>query len=90
MKKVNVLKPGQIYTLNDGETYDVIRPCWEDGSGGMCYQIFVMGGCEYADGQCIEWEDAALEEIREKGMFVGELGKTHEIVKGELREKKEL
>ena len=85
MRKTNVLKPGQIYTLNGGETYDVIRPCWEDGSGVICYQIFYMKG-KYADGGCIEWEDEALEEIRNKGVLVGELGETHEIVKGKLQE----
>jgi hypothetical protein len=83
---MNELKEGQIYTLNDGQTYDVIHEHWEDGSGSWCYQIFLMkdivdkktgkilmrgGGCD------VDWEDCALDEIREKGVLVGEMGKTH-------------
>jgi len=83
---MNTLKEGQIYTLNNGETYDVIHRHWEDGSGSWCYEIVVMkdmidektgkvvlsGG-----GYSIDWEDCALEEIKKKGVLVGQLGKTH-------------
>jgi len=83
---MNELKEGQIYTLNDGETYDVIHECWEDGSGSWCYEIVIMKEVIY-DGKVtwgkenigcsIEWEDEAIDEIREKGVLVGQLGETH-------------
>jgi len=84
--KRNLLREGQIYTLNDGETYDIIRKCWEDGSGGMCYDIVLMkdiinektGKIDmHGGGYIVEEEDGALDEIRERGVLVGQLGVTH-------------
>jgi hypothetical protein len=83
---MNELKEGQIYTLNDGETYDVIHECWEDGNGSWCYEIVIMkeiihdGKVVWSKdliGCSIEWEDIALKEIKEKGVPVGQLGETH-------------
>jgi hypothetical protein len=84
--RMNKLSEGQIYTLNDGETYDVIHETWEDGYGSWCYEIVVMkdiidkktgkvimsGG-----GQAVDWEDTAIYEIRKNGVLVGQLGVTH-------------
>jgi hypothetical protein len=83
---MNELKEGQIYTLNDGETYDIIHEHFEDGSGSWCYEIVIMkeitrdGKIIWSKdciGYVIEWEDEAINEIREKGVLVGQLGKTH-------------
>jgi hypothetical protein len=83
---MNELKEGQIYTLNGGETYDIIHERWGDGSGSWCYEIVIMKevikdgkvvwdkGCI---GYSIDWEDIALEEIRKNGVLVGQLGETH-------------
>jgi hypothetical protein len=83
---MNTLKEGQIYTLNDGETYDVIHEHFYDGSGSWCYEIVVMKDIISdktgkvlisGDGQTIDWENIAIDEIRERGVLVGQLGKTH-------------
>jgi hypothetical protein len=83
---MNKLKEGQIYTLNNGETYDVIHRHWEDGSGSWCYEIVLMKrkirGRKFTwDKKCIgcvlDWEDCAIDEIRKRGVLVGEIGKTH-------------
>jgi hypothetical protein len=83
---MNKLKEGQIYTLNDGETYDVIHRHFEDGSGSWCYEIVVMKEVIYDGtvtwskdmlGYSIEWEDYAIDEIRKNGVLVGQLGETH-------------
>jgi len=83
---MNKLKEGQIYTLNDGKTYDVIHEHFEDGSGGMCYDIVLMKDILdpetgeiiiHGGGDIVEQEDCSLDKIREKGVLVGQLGKTH-------------
>ena len=84
---MNELKEGQIYTLNDGETYDVIHEHFYDGSGSWCYEIIIMMEIKNESGQIvwphdligysIEWEDCSIDLIKEKGILVGELGKTH-------------
>jgi len=83
---MNALKAGQIYTLNGGETYDIIHEHWEDGSGSWCYEIVIMKeiireGKVVWDknliGCSIEWEDCSLDEIRENGVYIGQLGETH-------------
>jgi hypothetical protein len=83
---LNELKEGQIYTLNNGETYDVIHEYFEDGSGSWCYEIVIMKEIFYQGkvirgkesiGYSIEWEDEAIDEIRKNGSLVGEIGKTH-------------
>ena len=82
---MNELKEGQIYTLNDGETYDVIHEHWEDGSGSWCYEIVIMKDMKsddgkniwFGDGSVVDWEDCAIEEIKERGVLVGQLGETH-------------
>jgi len=83
---MNTLKEGQIYTLNDGETYDVIHRHFYDGSGSWCYEIVIMkeiiSGSKFVwskddIGCSIEWENIAIDEIRERGVLVGQLGKTH-------------
>jgi hypothetical protein len=81
---MNELKEGQIYTLNEGETYDVIHEHFDDGSGSWCYEIVVMkdivdktGKVWHGGGDVIEWENCALNEIKEKGVLVGQLGVTH-------------
>ena len=86
---MNELKEGQIYTLNDGETYDIIHDRYYDGSkpysGDWCYEIVVMKDILNEAGQVIlsgggftiDWEDCAIEEIREKGVLVGQIGETH-------------
>ena len=83
---MNKLKEGQIYTLNDGQTYDVIHRHFEDGSGSWCYEIVIMQEVIYEGkviwskdliGCSIEWENCALDTIRKYGVLVGQLGKTH-------------
>jgi hypothetical protein len=83
---MNELKEGQIYTLNDGQTYDVIHEHWADGSGSWCYDIVLMKDLidgktgeirMHGGGGIVDQEDWCLEEIREKGVLVGQLGKTH-------------
>jgi len=82
---MNTLKEGQIYTLNNGDTYDIIHEHWEDGSGSWCYEIVVMKDLRDEKGNVsisgggftIDWEDCSLEEIREHGVLVGQLGETH-------------
>jgi hypothetical protein len=84
---MNILKEGQIYTLNNGETYDIIHEQWEDGSGSWCYEIVIMKEVFYSNGKVIwgkenigcsiDYEDIAIDEIREKGVLVGQLGETH-------------
>ena len=93
---MNELKEGQIYTLNNGETYDIIhesspRNYFED-KNAMCYEIVVMKDLidsrtgkifMCGDGTTVEWENCSLEIIRKNGVLVGELGKTHHWVKHE-------
>jgi len=83
---MNELKEGQIYTLNDGQTYDVIHEHFEDGSGSWCYDIVLMKDiidektgqiCMSGDGDIVEQENWSLDLIREKGVLVGQLGVTH-------------
>jgi hypothetical protein len=83
---MNELKEGQIYTLNNGETYDVIHDSFEDGSGSWCYEIVVMKDLVDKEtgevlisggGYTVEWEDCAIDQIRKEGVLVGEIGKTH-------------
>jgi hypothetical protein len=83
---MNELKEGQIYTLNNGETYDVIHKHFEDGSGSWCYEIVVMkdiisektGEVLVTGGRgVIDWEDWSIDKIRKEGVLVGEIGKTH-------------
>jgi len=83
---MNELKEGQIYTLNDCQTYDIIHEHFEDGSGGMCYDIVLMKDIideetgeikMYGGGDIVDQEDWSLEVIREKGVLVGQLGVTH-------------
>jgi len=83
---MNELKEGQIYTLNDSETYDVIHERYCDGSGSWCYEIIIMKEIIYEGkviwdksmiGHSVEWEHCAIDEIREKGVLVGQLGETH-------------
>ena len=86
MGKMNKLKEGQVYTLNDGKTHDVIHEHFYDGSGSWCYEIVIMKEIIHEGktvwdknliGRVIDWEDIAIDEIREKGVLVGEIGKTH-------------
>ena len=82
---MNELKEGQIYTLNDRLTYDVIHEHYYDGSGSWCYEIVVMKDFLDKDGKVvwkgngdvIDWEHCAIDEIREKGVLIGQLGETH-------------
>ena len=83
---MNILKAGQIYTLNDGQTYDVICDHFDDGSGGMCYDIVIMKDITdpktgkvimHGGGDVVDQENCSLKEIREKGVLVGQLGETH-------------
>jgi len=83
---MNTLKEGQIYTLNNGDTYDIIHEHWEDGSGSWCYEIVIMkeiirdGKVTWgkdALGYSIEWEDQAIDDIIDHGVLVGQLGETH-------------
>ena len=93
---MNELKAGQIYTLNGGETLDVIREHFPDGSGSWCYDICVMrdiydehGNILFqGDGKIVDVEDCALDLIREKGVLVGQLGETHEYDEGLKRIKR--
>ena len=90
----NRLKEGQIYTLNDGQTYDVIHRHFQDGSGSWCYDIVIMGDIVGKEGKIImegggwfvDQEDCAISGIRERGVLVGRLGKTHEYKNGRLVE----
>jgi len=82
---MNELKEGLIYTLNNGETYDIIHEHFYDGSGSWCYEIVIMKGMLDENGKVlmsgggftVDWEDCSLDEIRKNGVLVGELGKTH-------------
>ena len=82
---MNKLKEGQIYTLNNGQTYDIIHRHFYDGSGSWCYEIVVKkdivdektGTVLIGDGCSIEWENCSLDEIRKDGVLVGQLGETH-------------
>jgi len=83
---MNELKEGAIYTLNDGDTYDIIHEHWEDGSGSWCYEIVLIKDLlddktgevlAHGGGYTIEWEDCSLDLIREKGVYIGQLGETH-------------
>jgi hypothetical protein len=85
-KTMNELKQGQIYTLNNGETYDVIHEHFEDGSGSWCYEIVVMKDIidketgevlATGDGGVIDWEDWSIDKMRKEGVLIGEIGKTH-------------
>jgi hypothetical protein len=83
--KMNELKEGQIYTLNDGVTYDVIHEHFEDGSGSWCYDIVVMKDIVNEKGEIVmsgggyicDQENCSLDLIREKGVLIGQLGETH-------------
>jgi len=84
--KRNFLREGQIYTLNDGQTYDVINRHFEDGSGSWCYDIVVMkdiidketGKVIMSGGGYIcDQENCSLDKIKKEGILVGQLGKTH-------------
>jgi ribosomal protein S18 acetylase RimI-like enzyme len=82
----NSLKEGQIYTLNDGVTYDIIHEHFEDGSGSWCYDIVLMKDLidektgeirMHGGGDIVDQEDCSLDEIRERGVLIGQLGETH-------------